>query len=165
MKKLPQKLTHITNRNTKMKLIEGNTYSVQVYGLGARWELADYVGIIREKSTASNEVHGFKCGTGILAVKYDDINSRVRPGCIQPYYYAWMVANPDLPRAWQKKEWENNGCNVKYMLWIQDKHRDFRKIKGLPPYMPYSEQTANEFRAWLFDQVGVTEEQYKKLQK
>ena len=79
-----------------------------------------------------------------------------RPKYIQDYYLAWMAANPNQPRAWQET-WENN---LPYITWIGDRHTEFKlKVLGWrDTYGPYSNLEREQFLRWLFDLVGINEE-------
>ena len=78
------------------------------------------------------------------------------PENIQPYYRAWMIDNPEQPRAWEK-DWKNN---IHFSSWIHDKHFEFKRDvlkRNMDDYfekhLPYNEEQRKIFMSWLYNNV------------
>lgn len=85
-------------------------------------------------------------------------SEELTPKNIQPYYKAWMKANPQEPRSWEK-EWRNN---LHFTNWIREQHREFKTTvlnincnDLFEMAAPYSIEEQKKFNAWLFDKVGI----------
>ena len=84
------------------------------------------------------------------------------PKNIQPYYRAWMFANPEQPRAWEKDKWQSNWH---FSTWIQKMHSKYKtEVLGINPNdyfekdRPYSDEERANFEIWLFELLGINKD-------
>lgn len=72
---------------------------------------------------------------------------QITPG-VQPYWAAWELAEPEVDHFGQK--W-------RFMSWIGEQWRDWRRAFGLPENAKFPEPGQPPFHHWLMDRFNVPE--------